>query len=45
MDVRCQGMSPDTIAMEWSKPRRELRNGVIRGYVVSYYPRTLWYGE
>ena len=45
LDLRCQGVSPDTVSVEWSKPRREERNGIIRGYSVRYYPRALCYGE
>ena len=36
--------SPNSILLEWSKPEREERNGIIRGYWLQYYPRTLWYG-
>ena len=45
LDVRCRGISPDAVSVEWSKPRREERNGIIRGYSVRYYPRALCYGK
>ena len=45
LDVRCQGVSPNTVSIEWSEPRREERNGIIRGYSVRYYPTTLCYGK
>lgn len=44
-DVRCQGRGFNSIHIEWSKPMRENRNGIIRGYNIQYYPRTLWYGK
>ena len=42
--INCQSRSPNSILLEWSKPEREERNGIIRGYWLEYYPRTLWYG-
>ena len=42
--INCQSRSPNSILLEWSKPEREERNGIIRGYWLQYYPRTLWYG-
>ena len=44
-NVHCQSRSPNSILLEWSKPKREERNGIIRGYWIEYYPRTLWYGK
>ena len=45
LDARCRGVGAGALSVEWSKPRREARNGVIRGYAVRYYPTTLCYGE
>lgn len=42
-NVHCQSRSPNSILLEWSKPHRDHRNGIIRGYWLQYYPRTLWY--
>merc|ERR550539_720825 len=42
-NVHCQSRSPNSILLEWSKPKREESNGIIRGYWIEYYPRTLWY--
>ena len=44
-EVTCQGRSFNSILIQWSKPARDHRNGIIRGYLVRYYPRTLWYGK
>jgi hypothetical protein len=44
-NINCQSRSPNSILLEWSKPKREERNGIIRGYWLQYYPRTLWYGK
>ena len=44
-NINCQSRSPNSLLLEWSKPKREERNGIIRGYWLEYYPRTLWYGE
>ena len=44
-NVHCQSRSPNSILLEWSKPKRGERNGIIRGYWIEYYPRTLWYGK
>jgi hypothetical protein len=44
-NVHCQSRGPNSILLEWSKPKREHRNGIIRGYWLQYYPRVLWYGK
>ena len=44
-NVHCQSRSSNSILLEWSKPSRQERNGIIRGYWIQYYPRTLWYGK
>lgn len=44
-NINCQSRSPNSLLLEWSKPAREERNGIIRGYWLEYYPRTLWYGK
>ena len=44
-NINCQSRSPNSLLLEWSKPAREERNGIIRGYWLQYYPRTLWYGK
>ena len=44
-NINCQSRSPNSILLEWSKPNREDRNGIVRGYWLEYYPRTLWYGK
>ena len=44
-NINCQSRSPNSLLLEWSKPKREERNGIIRGYWLEYYPRTLWYGK
>lgn len=44
-NINCQSRSPNSLLLEWSKPKRKARNGIIRGYWLEYYPRTLWYGK
>ncbi len=44
-NINCHSRSPNSLLLEWSKPAREERNGIIRGYWLEYYPRILWYGK
>ncbi|CAB4064373.1 DSCAM [Lepeophtheirus salmonis] len=41
---RCMSLSPSSLEVLWSKPEPEKRNGIIRGYIVKYYPMEKYYG-
>ncbi|XP_056457059.1 cell adhesion molecule DSCAM-like isoform X2 [Gadus chalcogrammus] len=36
LDVKVEALTPRSLRVTWKPPRMELRNGVLRGYVISY---------